>query len=192
MTKTWGTLKILRTFSKVKCRVVKLSSTTKDTEVITRATNNIAPSKPWRVTVKSTPNIFQLPKTWPGEKTLKIAGTAIKRENKGMNIQVLLRKKPSLIDEIVDKNRQNAYREAKTRISFVRTVRIMNKRKVNPLILGSRDCKKPLFKADSSAKTDSFKKDRAPISERSMKLLFRNITLSAFIGKLDYRFNCLL
>jgi len=38
------------------------------------------------------------------------------------------------------------------------------------LILGSNDCKKPGFDAYSSAKMDSFKKDRAPVIERSIKL----------------------
>ena len=48
----------------------------------------------------------------------------------------------------------------------------MKKRNDMALILGSKDCKNPLFAAYSSANIDSFKKDMAPVSERSMKLLF--------------------
>jgi len=54
---------------------------------------------------------------------------------------------------------------------FVKSTAIMKKRNDMALILGSRDCNNPFFAAYSSANIDSFKKDMAPVSERSIKLL---------------------
>ena len=45
-----------------------------------------------------------------------------------------------------------------------------NKRIIPVLMRGSRACRKPPLAAYSSENTDSFKKDRAPSRERSMKL----------------------
>jgi hypothetical protein len=59
---------------------------------------------------------------------------------------------------------------------------MINRRKVTVLILGSKDCKRPFRDAYSSAKIDSFKKARAPLMERSMKLMFLNTYLS-FLAK---------
>ena len=54
---------------------------------------------------------------------------------------------------------------------FVKRVVKRNIKIVASFILGSMDCRNPFFDAYSSEKMDSFKKDRAPMIERSIKLL---------------------
>ena len=99
ITKTWGIPKMRSTLSSSKCLVVILKRTTKDTEVMTRVTNSVAPDKPWRVTVSISPAIFTVIKGSPGVKMLKMAGMAMKSENRGMNTQVLFKKNPKRILE---------------------------------------------------------------------------------------------
>ena len=99
ITKICGIPKMRNTLSSSKCRVVILKRTTKDTEVITRVTKNAAPDRPWRVTISLSPAIFSVAMVSPGVKMLKMAGRAIKSENRGMNIQVLFKKKPRWILE---------------------------------------------------------------------------------------------
>ena len=94
MTNTCGIPKIRKTLNSVKCLVVMLNKTANDTDVITRATNNDAPDRPWRVIISFKPITLKINITSPGVKTLNIAGIAIKSENIGINIHVLFKKKP--------------------------------------------------------------------------------------------------
>jgi hypothetical protein len=107
----------------------------------------------------------------PGEKMLNKAGIAIKSENKGINTQVRFKKKPKFILERYASSKHNAYKHNKIRIFFVRITCVMNSKKVTAFIRGSNDCNNPVLKAYSSAKIDSFKKDKALKIERSIKLL---------------------
>ena len=166
-----------------------LKRTAKDTEVTTRARNNPAPDNPWRVMTRLNPAILKTASDSPGVKMLNIAGIATKSENSGTNTHVRFKKNPKLIREALAKIRQSAYRHNKTGMFLVKSIWRINKRKVTPFILGSKDCKNPGREAYSSAKIDSFKKDNAPSIERSIKLLFLNIPLychnkpmPAFIG----------
>lgn len=93
--KIWGILKILNTESNSLCLVTKPRRITKDTQVTTRATNNIAPNKPGRVIINFIPNALKVNNASPGVKPLNNAGMAIKRENRGINIQVLFKKNPN-------------------------------------------------------------------------------------------------
>src|SRR4030042_911587 len=144
-----------KTLSNSKCFVVILKRTTKDTAVVTRTTNNCAPNKPCLVMMILNPPSFMLSSASPGVKTLNNAGTAIKRENSGMNIKDRLRKKFRLMLEQYDKSKHSAYSPSKTKIFFVRRTETIKRRNVIVFIQGSIDCNSPFFNAYSSAKTDS-------------------------------------
>jgi len=163
---------IRKTLSSSKCLVVTLNRTAKDTEVMTRITNNAAPDTPWCVTVNVMPATLQPINGSPGVKILNNAGIAIKNENNGINTHVRFRKNLKFIPETSANNKHSAYRHNKIKMLFANNTWTMNKRKVIVFTLGSNDCKKPFRAAYSSANTDSFKKDNAPSIERSMKLLF--------------------
>ena len=181
ITKTWGIFIIRKTLSSSKCLVVMLSRTAKDTETITRITNNAAPDSPWCVMVNVIPAIFQATNGSPGVKILNNAGIAIKNENNGMNTHVRFRKNLKFIPETSANNKHSAYRHNKIKMLLASNIWIMNKRKVIVFTLGSNDCKKPFCAAYSSAKMDSFKKDIAPSTERSMKFplfLLKNSPIS--------------
>jgi hypothetical protein len=120
--------------------------------------------------VKVTPTTFQVANVSPGVKMLKRAGIAINSENKGINIHVRFKKNPKLILERYANSKHSPYRNRRIRIFLVNSTWRINNRRVTALILGSKDCRRPFCNAYSSAKIDSFKKDRAPIIERSMKL----------------------
>ena len=66
----------------------------------------------------------------------------------------------------------------------MKIIAIRTSKNETTFIFGSMDCKNPFFKAYSSLKTDSFKKDRAPAMERSIKLLFLNTVYSPFFVKI--------
>ena len=112
------------------------------------------------------PAILKTASGSPGVKILNIAGIAIKSENRGTNTQVRFKKNPKLIREAWVKIRQSVYRHNKTKRLLVKSIWRINKRKVTLFILGSKDCKNPWREAYSSAKMDSFRKDKAPIIER--------------------------
>ena len=99
ITKTCGILNIRRTFSSSKCFVVILNRTAKETEAITRVTNNSAPNNPWLVMTRFNPRTLKPAIGSPGVKMLNNAGIAIKKEKSGINIHVLFKKKPKLIFE---------------------------------------------------------------------------------------------
>ena len=75
---------------------------------MTRITNKAAPNTPGRVMMKPTPAIFKVIRASPGVKMLNKAGIAIKRENKGMNTQVLFKKNPRSILEKWVNDKHNA------------------------------------------------------------------------------------
>lgn len=152
--------------------MVRLRSAAKDTEAITRVTNNAAPVNPGRVIISFMPIICIANRDSPGVKTLKSAGMTIKREKSGIHIHVLLRKNPIFTLEKYARIKHTAYRQMEIAILLARSTARINRRKVIALILGSKDCKNPSFAAYSSEKTDSLRKDRVPVNERSMKLLF--------------------
>jgi hypothetical protein len=108
ITKTKGTLKILKTFSRSKCLVVRLKRATKDTDVVTRMTNKAAPDTPGRVMMRLALAIFKVKSGSPGVKILNKAGRTMKRENKGMNTHVLFKKNPRPILEKWVNNKHNA------------------------------------------------------------------------------------
>ena len=99
MTKTWGILNMRRTFSSSKCFVVILNRTARETELITRVTNNNAPNKPWRVMIRLNPRTLKPAIESPGVKMLNNAGIAMKIEKSGINTHVLFKKNPKLIFE---------------------------------------------------------------------------------------------
>jgi hypothetical protein len=68
---------------------------TKDTLVVTRITNSAAVLKPDRLITNFVPKNLKINKGSPGVKALNSAGMAIKRENSGINIQVLFKKNPN-------------------------------------------------------------------------------------------------
>lgn len=159
------------TLSNSVCLVVRLNKITKDTDVTTRITNIIAPNRPGLVIINFIPKTLKLNSASPGVKALNNAGMAIKREKIGINIQVLFKKNPRGILEKYVSKRQNKYRQTKREILFITSPDIRNNAKDTALILGSINCKKPLCKACSSANIDSFRKDSADRTERSIKLL---------------------
>lgn len=55
---------------------------------------------------------------------------------------------------------------------LIKSTETRNNAKDTVLTRGSIDCKNPFFKAISSERIDSFKKARALVIERSIKLLF--------------------
>jgi hypothetical protein len=99
---------------------------------------------------------------------------AIRNENMGIKIQVRFKKKPTLILEQSVRSKHNAYRHKRMKRFLAKSICMMKRRKVKVLTLGSNDCKRPFLDAYSSAKIDPFKKDRAPLIERSMKLWLLN------------------
>jgi len=114
-------------------------------------------------------------KTSPGLKKLNSAGIAINKENNGINIHVLFKKKPILTLEKYARIRHMIYKQNETTMLFVKSTAKINMRNVTTFILESKDCKNPFFAAYSSAKIDSFKNDNVPVIERSIKLLFWGI-----------------
>lgn len=135
-------------------------------------TNKAAVNNPWRVITNFRPIIFRVNRASPGVKILNNAGIAIKRENIGTNIHVLFKKKPIFTLEKYTRIKHASYIQNKTVMLFVKSIAIIKRMDVITLILGSKDCKNPCFAAYSSAKIDSFKNNRAPVIERSIKLLF--------------------
>jgi hypothetical protein len=182
VTKTCGILKIRNTLSSSVCLVVKPSSMTKDTQALTRVTNNSAPNKPGRVIINFIPANLKLKRGSPGVTPENNAGMAIKREKMGINTQVLIKKNLKLILEKDANKIQNKYEHNKSGMFFIRSADIIKSAKVTAFTRGSMDCKNPFFKAYSSAKTDSLKKERAPRIERSIKLFLFNAKLIAFFG----------
>ena len=69
-------------------------------------------------------------------------------------------------------------------LCLIKSITVRTSKNETTFIFGSMDCKNPFFKAYSSLKTDSFKKDRAPTMERSIKLLFLNTVYSPFFVKI--------
>ncbi|MFH0917646.1 MAG: hypothetical protein V1830_00755, partial [Candidatus Omnitrophota bacterium] len=122
------------------------------------------------------PRILKVITAWPGLKKPKSAGIAIKSENKGIKIQVLFKKNPRRIREQDVNKRHIAYKHSKTRIFLASSTWMINNNTVIAFTLGSRDWKNPFWLAYWSAKIISFKKDRALIIERSIKLLLFNPT----------------
>jgi len=171
ITKIWGILKIRNTLNKTVCFVTRLNSTTKDTEAMTRVTNNTAPDKPGRVITNLNPSNLKINNGSPGVKVENNAGVAIKSEKTGINIQVLFKKNTRLILEKETNNKQNKYKHIKRGVLFIRRVEMRKKAKVTVFIRGSIDCKNPSPEAYSSAKIDSLKKDKVLKIERSIKLL---------------------
>lgn len=57
---------------------------------------------------------------------------------------------------------------------LMKSAEIRNNAKDAALIRGSIDCRNPFFKASSSEKIDSLKKERVPVIERSIKLFKTN------------------
>lgn len=172
ITKTSGTLKMRNTESNSLCLVTKPKRITKDTQVTTRTTNNIAPNKPGRLIINLIPHNLKINNGSPGVKVLNNAGMAIKRENRGINTQVLFKKKPKLILEKYANKRHTRYRDTKSGIVLIKSTEIRNSVKDAALMRGSIDCRNPFFRAMSSEKTDSLKKEMALKIERSIKLLF--------------------
>jgi len=159
------------TLSKAVCLVTKPSSITKDTEVMTRVTNNTAPDKPGRVITNLNPSNLKINNGSPGVKVENNAGMAIKSEKIGINIQVLFKKNPRLILEKGVNSKQNKYKHIKRGMLFIRSAAMRKNAKVTVFIRGSIDCRNPSPDAYSSAKMDSLKKDSATRRERSIKLL---------------------
>lgn len=91
-TKTCGILKMRKTLSNSVWLVVIDKRITRDTEAITRLTNNAAPAAPCRVITSLNPKIPKENSGAPGVNTLNKAGMAIKSENSGINIQVRFKK----------------------------------------------------------------------------------------------------
>jgi hypothetical protein len=112
----------------------------------------------------------------PGVKILNSAGIAINKENIGINIHVLFKKKPILILEKYARTKQTTYRQKEIAMLFVKSIAIINNKNVITLILGSKDCKNPFLDAYSSEKIDSLKNDITPVIERSTKLFFDTCT----------------
>jgi len=166
-----GTLKTCRTLRSSVCLAVKANRITNDTEVVTRSTNVAAPNNPCRVIVNFKPKTLKDHSASPGLIKLNKAGMAIKRENNGMNTHVLLRKNRRPMPEKHASDRQNKYITARKGMVFASITDIKSSRVAAALKRGSLACRNPFFEAYSSAKTDSFRKDRAPVTERSMKLL---------------------
>jgi len=158
---------------------------TKDTQALTRVTNNSAPNKPGRVIINFTPDNLKVRSGSPGVKPENNAGMAIKREKMGINTKVLFRKNPKRILEKDANKRQNKYEHNKSGMLFIISAAMIKSAKVAAFTLGSMDCKNPFFRAYSSAKMDSRKKDKALRIERSIKLLFFNAKLITLLGQLS-------
>ena len=99
ITNIWGILKKRSALSSSLCLVVRVSKITSDTEVTTLVTNKTKVKSPCRVIISFILKTLKINNGSPGLKTLNSAGTAIKSENKGMKIHVLLRKNKILIPE---------------------------------------------------------------------------------------------
>ena len=81
-------------------------------------------------------------KASPGLKKLNSAGTAINKENSGINIHVLFKKKHILTLEEYARTRHTTYKQSETTMLFEKRIAKITMRNVITLILGSNDCKK--------------------------------------------------
>jgi hypothetical protein len=145
-----------------------------DTEVITLKINRPAADRPCLVITTFRLNTPQIKIGSPGLKKLNTAGMAMKRENKGMKIQVLLRKNHRLIPEKKVNAKTDRYITAIRWGFLVKSTARSKRRQEIVFMRASLLCKKAFFAAYSSAKTDSLKKDRAPLIECSMNIFLDN------------------
>jgi hypothetical protein len=112
ITKICGIWKIRNTLSNSLCLVVRESKMAMDTEVITLKINRPAADKPCFVMTNFRLNRPQIKTGSPGLKKLNRAGMAMKSENRGMKIHVLLRKNHRLIPDKEVKAKTERYIDA--------------------------------------------------------------------------------
>jgi hypothetical protein len=150
--------------------VVRVRSTTKDTEVATLMTNRDAVKSPCLV-MDIVSGIFKGPRNVsllnvkrltmgsPGTNTLKIAGRAIIPEKRGIKSHTLTRKKRNLILEKYARKRVKRYTPKRRKILLYKLTVIINSPDVRTFTLGSIDCSSPFFEIISSEKSQFRKKE---------------------------------
>jgi len=180
-TNSCGIPKIRSTLNNTWCLVVRIINAHNDTEDRTRIKKKLALIIPSLVIANGMPNTPKLNTGSPGLNISKRAGRAMKRAKTGMNTQVRFRKKPMRIEEITARKRVSAYMPIiKTMLRENKTAKIQDNR-INTLNRASRACRNPFLEAYSSENIDSSRKYRAPINERSIKLLLLNISSAFFL-----------